>query len=100
MDRVDVKQYVPHPSAKASYEILRSCYLELIKCGIITPIEESKDNSALPDARKQSQWPIDETEALPKYSEMLLSYWMDTTSAPKRLWDIAVRSAVSSGPKL
>lgn len=86
---------MPTPSAKASYEILRTCYLELIKCGIITPLEENEETTTLPDANKHGQWQIVETAALPQYSEMLLSYWMNPSSAPKRLWDIAVKSAVS-----
>ncbi|KAK9246300.1 P-loop containing nucleoside triphosphate hydrolase protein [Lipomyces tetrasporus] len=35
IDRVDVKQYVGLPSTAAIYEILRSCVLELVRCGLV-----------------------------------------------------------------
>ncbi|KAK9477744.1 P-loop containing nucleoside triphosphate hydrolase protein [Lipomyces japonicus] len=35
LERVDVKQYVGWPSAAATYEILRSCVIELIRCGLV-----------------------------------------------------------------
>ncbi|MCJ1450990.1 hypothetical protein MMC28_001324 [Mycoblastus sanguinarius] len=38
LDRVDIKQHIPQPCAKARYEIYRACYLGLAKCGIIAPI--------------------------------------------------------------
>lgn len=86
---------MPTPSAEASYEILRTCYLELIKCGIITSLEEPEENSSLPDPNHHSQWQIVEKAALPPYAEMVLSYWMKPSSAPKRLGDVALKSAVS-----
>ncbi|KAL9014106.1 MAG: hypothetical protein Q9173_001231 [Seirophora scorigena] len=35
LDRIDVKQYLPGPSTKMRYEILRRCYLDLLSCSII-----------------------------------------------------------------
>ncbi|KAL9076826.1 MAG: hypothetical protein Q9161_000811 [Pseudevernia consocians] len=43
LDRIDVKQYIPDPGPKARYEILRSCYLDLAKCGIIAPTHQPSE---------------------------------------------------------
>jgi len=37
IDRADVKQYIGLPPLEARYEILRSCILELMRCGIVVP---------------------------------------------------------------
>ncbi|KAK9452275.1 P-loop containing nucleoside triphosphate hydrolase protein [Limtongia smithiae] len=36
LDRVDMKQFVGPPSLPAIYEILRTCILEVVRCGMIT----------------------------------------------------------------
>jgi hypothetical protein len=36
LDRVDVKQFIPEPSSPAAYTIMRSCIIELQRCGIIS----------------------------------------------------------------
>ena len=35
--RADIKQYIGLPSARAVYQILRSCIVELMRVGIIAP---------------------------------------------------------------
>ncbi|EKX34200.1 hypothetical protein GUITHDRAFT_80745 [Guillardia theta CCMP2712] len=45
VDRADIKQYIGHPSTPAIYQILRSCILELMRVGIISPQEDLKDVS-------------------------------------------------------
>jgi len=44
MDRADVKQYIGLPPLEARYEILRSCTLELIRCGIVILIMDVTSN--------------------------------------------------------
>jgi len=44
MDRADVKQYIGLPPLEARYEILRSCTLELIRCGIVILIMDATSN--------------------------------------------------------
>ena len=95
MDRVDVKQYVPNPSAKAGYEILRTCYCELVRCGIVANVGASEVTGTIQESTQQSQWQIVDTIALPQYPDLLLDYWLHPASAPKRLWSIAERSVVS-----
>ncbi|MCJ1364287.1 T-complex protein 1 subunit beta [Acarospora aff. strigata] len=92
MDRVDVKQYVPNPSAKAGYEILRTCYCELVRCGIVANVGASEVTGTIQESTQQSQWQIVDTIALPQYPDLLLDYWLHPASAPKRLWSIAERS--------
>ncbi|KAI9859661.1 MAG: hypothetical protein M1813_006592 [Trichoglossum hirsutum] len=41
LDRVDLKQYIPEPSAPAAYSIMRTCIVELQRCGIICQPEEA-----------------------------------------------------------
>ncbi len=98
LDRVDIKQYVPEPCAKACYEILRTCYIELVKCGIVASLHEREEDSAVQSTDKQSQWQILDTIVLPRYSDMVLNYWLDPTSAPKRLWNIAEKCVVCETP--
>eukprot|EP00741_Cyanophora_paradoxa_P008361 tig00001302_g8088.t1 len=67
VDRADLKQYIGPPSARARYQILRSCVAELMRCGIIAPerplyddarsveLPSEKDRSCPSDAYKCSQ---------------------------------------------
>lgn len=111
LDRVDIKQYIPQPCARARYEIYRTCYLELAKCGIIAPtLQFTKNdaytqNDAHPGA-SESQSPntlqFDESahaiddKSLPEYRLLQFRYWRDESSIAWKLWTIAEGSAVMS----
>lgn len=45
MSRVDVKEYVPNPGTAERYAIIRSCLLELQRCGKIKPGDTSERSS-------------------------------------------------------
>ncbi|KAI9876754.1 MAG: hypothetical protein M1830_005802 [Pleopsidium flavum] len=100
LDRVDIKQYVPEPCGQACYEILRTCYIELVNCGIIASLQEHEEDNTVQNADNQSQWQILDTIALPRYSDMVLNFWMDPTSAAKQLWNTAEKCAGLSGRTL
>ena len=45
--RADIKQYIGLPSARAIYQILRSCVVELMRVGIIAPAVDLRPVHAL-----------------------------------------------------
>ena len=103
---MDVKVYIPAPSAQARYEIYRMSYLELAKCGIISAIHYYEEGDACvvdgavecespSTMTSQSRWHILDEVLLPDYELMELNYWSDMNSVPRKLWDIAERSEVS-----
>ena len=47
LDRVDIKQHIPDPGPRGRYEILRFCYLELARCGIIAPVRQPTEATTL-----------------------------------------------------
>ena len=52
--RADIKQYIGLPSARAIYQILRSCVVELMRVAIISPAVDLKDVHALTTQDTQS----------------------------------------------
>jgi len=48
VDRADIKQFIGLPSARARYQILRSCIQELMRVGIVAPVQETLEAYALP----------------------------------------------------
>lgn len=54
VDRADIKQYIGLPSARAIYQILRSCVVELMRVAIISPAVDLKDVHALTTQDTQS----------------------------------------------
>ncbi|KAL6716190.1 hypothetical protein ACLMJK_005756 [Lecanora helva] len=112
LDRVDKKQYVPLPNAEARYEILRIRCLELAKCGILAPIKDpmcsdsgslsvpedgsspSRSNGHHPQFRPLTP------DVLPPYNRMMLRYFPDETSWPRKLWNIAEKNENLSGRTL
>lgn len=47
VDRADIKQYIGLPSPKAIFQIYHSCIIELMRTGIISPVEQMLDIRAL-----------------------------------------------------
>ncbi|KAM0801378.1 P-loop containing nucleoside triphosphate hydrolase protein [Usnea florida] len=47
LDRIDIKQHIPSPSPRGRYEILRFCYLELARRGIIAPVRRPTETTTL-----------------------------------------------------
>lgn len=105
LDRVDIKQYIPNPSAKARYEVYRRCYFELAQCGIIAPIHYYEDGDTCmvegdPECASpstvtfQSRWHILDKEVMPEFELMQLRYGYDVNAPARKLWDIAENSKV------
>lgn len=95
---MDIKQFVPHPSASVIYDIYKSCLEDLGGCGLITGssfdvIGAEPGNPETP--LKYICEPAD-TVTLPSHGEMLLSYHLFSDSVPKQLSDVAETSTVSS----
>ena len=103
-----MKQYIPNPCARARYEIYRSCYLDLFRCGIISPpYSVATMNVDLPNvALSETESPQNflgsggdmsdvNAKYLPEYNILCLRHWKDE-SVPWRLWTIAEQSRVST----
>lgn len=96
-----MKQYIPNPCASARYEIYRSCYLDLFRCGIISPLHGVATMDVdLPKVAlfetESSGGDMSDMNAkyLPEYNILCLRHWNDE-SVPWRLWTIAEKSLVS-----
>ncbi|KAA6412170.1 MAG: pachytene checkpoint component Pch2 [Lasallia pustulata] len=105
LDRVDIKQHIPQPSATARYEIYRLCYLELAQAGLIAPVQDYEEDDAGAengDVERNSpgtvtgatRWRVLNEDALPVYHMMQLQYWRDQNpdSVARKLWAIAEKS--------
>ncbi|MCJ1257091.1 hypothetical protein MMC24_004916 [Lignoscripta atroalba] len=108
LDRVDLKQYVPGPCAKARYEIYRMCYLELSQCGIIAPVhyydegvasmvEGAGECESPGTVTFESGWHVLDDDLMPAHDIMQLRYWSKLDSPARILWDIAEKSKNLSG---
>ncbi|KKZ65069.1 hypothetical protein EMCG_01309 [[Emmonsia] crescens] len=102
LDRVDIKQFMPHPSSRVIYEIYRSCLENLSHCGLIHGstfdvicVEQDNPSTTL----KYVSYPA-ETLVLPSHTEMVLWYQLFPESIPKRLADVAEASVGLSGRSL
>ncbi|MCJ1227528.1 hypothetical protein MMC12_004184 [Toensbergia leucococca] len=111
LDRVDVKQFIPNPCAKARYEIYRTSYLELAQCGIIAQVHHYETNNArISNDGTDSESPdtviferhhqnLDE-KLLPAYDLMQLHFGCELDSNPRKLWEVAKKSINFSGRTL
>jgi SpoVK/Ycf46/Vps4 family AAA+-type ATPase len=90
LDRADLVENVPMPSQAAAYEILRSCFCELIRCKIIesSPVHGTNYLESPEDG------------IFMNLSELRLSDGLQTENPSKRLWDLSVKCALFSGRKL
>lgn len=104
-----MKQFIPQPCARARYEIYRTCYIELAKCGIIAPTRLfANENTYVVDGNHQGgsecQSPntlqfdedayIPDDKSLPEYRLLQLRFWRDEGSVAWKLWTIAEDSVV------
>ncbi|XP_070575837.1 pachytene checkpoint protein 2 homolog [Ptychodera flava] len=79
VDRADIKQYIGPPSPLAIFKIYHSCLNELMRAGIITPVQQLLDMRAL---------------------EVVRFIENDATRLSLRLRDIAIKSQGLSGRTL
>lgn len=103
-DRIDIKQFIPHPSVRIIYEIYSSCFVALNKSGLVrgAAFDVVVADPIPPDTPSTLQCislPA-ETLQLPGWSEMQLSYQIFPDSAPRRLADVAQASQGLSGRAL
>jgi pachytene checkpoint protein 2 len=98
MDRVDIKQFIPQPSATVIYEIYRSCLEDLSQCGIIKGL--TFDVIQLDPGNPKTPLRYIESDAdyliLPSHDEMLIGFQIFPESIPRRLADVADASVVST----
>lgn len=121
LDRIDIKQHIPDPGPRGRYEILRSCYLELARCGIIAPVRRPSEATTLEQCAQdmlldgeevelvsgspprvpcpikpfefQEDFHILDDRDLPPHALMMLHFSPDEESLPRTLWEIATKSA-------
>ncbi|KAK1143441.1 cytochrome c1 [Aspergillus melleus] len=99
LDRVDVKQYIPHLSSRIIYGIFKECLEELSRRGIIEGmsfdvIQQDPEN---PFTTLQYVERPTERLVLPAFDEMLLHYQGFVNAIPKQLADSASESVGLSG---
>ncbi|KAI5296182.1 hypothetical protein KEM52_005298 [Ascosphaera acerosa] len=94
IDRVDIKQFVPQPSARVVYEIYRSCLTSLAASACIEGASFSivKADHEASDSPLQCAAVATPTLELPTWADMLLWYQIFPTAAPTRLASIARKS--------
>ncbi|KAK4561007.1 hypothetical protein LTR86_004962 [Recurvomyces mirabilis] len=113
LDRVDIKQHIPSPSAEAVYEILRSCLNEMIRSTLIdvpvvpvVPQKASKKREGPTagvsgsDERLYESWVKVTTSIVPTFSETQLYHLSNVQSAGARVWSIAQQCQGFSGRTL
>ncbi|TQB74400.1 hypothetical protein MPDQ_004893 [Monascus purpureus] len=102
LDRVDIKQFMPHLSVKVIYGIYKDCLEELSRSGII----EGASFDVVQLNPEDPQTPLQYVEKpmeylmLPTFEEMLLNYQMFPAAVPKKLADLAKESEGLSGRTL
>ncbi|KAH8431941.1 putative pachytene checkpoint component Pch2 [Aspergillus melleus] len=99
LDRVDIKQYIPHLSSRIIYGIFKECLEELSRRGIIEGmsfdvIQQDPEN---PFTTLQYVERPTERLVLPAFDEMLLHYQGFVNAIPKQLADAASESVGLSG---
>ena len=102
LDRVDVKQFVPEPSGPAAYAIMRSCIVELQRCGIIArqPKDEGQSSLRTEDSKSEATFMVTPNDhQVPRYNVALLGEF-DPNAVGTKLLAIAERCKVCSNPLL
>lgn len=102
LDRVDIKQFMPHLSNRIIYGIYKDCLEELNRCGIIQGVSFDVVQANPEDPETALQYVEESMEhlTLPNFDEMLLNYQMFPGAIPKELADAADASVVGSLPPL
>ncbi|KAF2665933.1 AAA-domain-containing protein [Microthyrium microscopicum] len=90
LDRVDLVEKVPLPGQGARYDILRSCFGEMVRCGLV--------NGAQGDLLEGS--PVPEDGMLMSLSELRLSDETADESPSRRLWTLSDKCKGVSGRML
>ncbi|KAL4889961.1 cytochrome C1 family-domain-containing protein [Aspergillus ambiguus] len=99
LDRVDIKQAVPHLSNRAIYVIYKECLEELSRHGIairgatfdVVQVDPTDLQTALQYVEQCA-----ECLELPTYDEMLLDYQTFPGAVPRQLADVALESVRAS----
>ncbi|KAL9103871.1 MAG: hypothetical protein Q9163_001108 [Psora crenata] len=106
LDRVARKHFIPLPCSAARYEILRTKYLELAKCGIITAQRSACDgggnndsSETLLDDNSQRFTPLDHN-ILPHFLELPFQKYSADECEARQLWRLAERCEGLSGRTL
>ncbi|EAW08510.1 putative pachytene checkpoint component Pch2 [Aspergillus clavatus NRRL 1] len=96
LDRVDIKQFVPHLSGRAVYGIYKECLEELSRRGIVEggSFDVIQTNPDDPQTALQYVEQPGDSLVLPTFDEMLLNYQMFSDAIPKQLADAAYASMV------
>ncbi|PKX89779.1 putative pachytene checkpoint component Pch2 [Aspergillus novofumigatus IBT 16806] len=99
LDRVDIKQFVPHLSNRTIYGIYKECLEELSRRGIIegASFDVVQVNPEDPQTALQYVEQPAESLMLPMFEEMLLNYQIFPNAIPKQLADAASASVGLSG---
>ncbi|KAK5134309.1 hypothetical protein LTR08_006738 [Meristemomyces frigidus] len=126
LDRVDIKQLIPCPSAAAIYNIFRSCLNELIRSNVVhvaalqvsaSPANKRRaisraatsgsssspfkavTRSKTPVASSPEAWKMVAAPEVPTFSEMKIRF-TDLPSSPGRVWALAQKCEGLSGRTL
>ncbi|KAF7178446.1 hypothetical protein CNMCM7691_007142 [Aspergillus felis] len=91
LDRVDIKQFVPHLSNRTIYGIYKECLEELGRRGLIdgASFDVVQANPEDPQTALQYVEQPAESLMLPMFEEMLLNYQIFPNAIPKQLADAA-----------
>ncbi|KAF1987676.1 AAA-domain-containing protein [Aulographum hederae CBS 113979] len=106
LDRVDIKQFIPNPCASAAYQILRTCFNEFVRCGILVSSEDPQD-IADPSCTvsadlnfTMSDWVFMDYEYFPTLQQVNFHLWNRPHSPGRKLWSLAQRAEGLSGREL
>lgn len=109
LDRADIKQAIPNPSAAAAFEILRSTMNELLRSGVIlgpcteyhakasTANDDEEGNEGEDIIQVTSPSPL---YSLPNLAETRIAFYGEPESPPQKLWAIASKCDGMSGRTL
>ncbi|KAL5365410.1 ATPase family associated with various cellular activities-domain-containing protein [Aspergillus floccosus] len=99
LDRVDIKQYIPHLTNRAIYGIYKECLVELSRYGIIrgatfdvVQVDPTDPQTALHYVEQCA-----ESLELPTFDDMHLNYQTFPHAVPRQLADVAAESVGLSG---
>lgn len=97
LDRVDIKQFIPHLSDRIIYGIYKECLQELSRRGIVEGMSFDVVQQCPGDPFTALQYVERPAEslAIPAFDEMLLHYQIFGDAVPKQLADAASESVVS-----
>ena len=98
IDRVDIKQFMPHLSTRVIYEIFKDCLEELSRVGIVEGVafDVIPLNSDDPQTQLRYVEELVQSLALPPFEEVILNYQMFPEAIPAKLAELAGLSKVSS----